>query len=52
MSLPAKLEHECALLKSTTEIYTINISSLMEHAASGRTIEGESPLVMITSGVL
>lgn len=52
MSFPAKLEHECALWKTPTAIHTINISSLMEHAASGRTIKGESPFVMITSGVL
>lgn len=52
MSRLAKLEHECALRKTPAAIHTINISSLMEHPASGRTIKGESPFMMINSGVL
>ena len=52
MSHLAKLEYECALWKTPTATHTINISSLMEHPATGRTMKGESPFVMINNGVL
>ena len=53
MSLLAKLEQKCALLKDAdSNTYSINISSLMEHPATGRTMKGESPFVMINNGVL